>query len=79
MIRCPKTAPTAKLEASHMISKGSSQLGEQIIGAEMSSFFRRSKEVTHSALKSNGMSFPKRVVKQSVGKSQHALEMNECP
>ena len=38
-IRCPKTAPTVKSEASHIISKGKSQLGLCKIGASTKACF----------------------------------------
>jgi len=37
-MRCPRTAPIAKSEASHMISNGIDQSGADMIGAEISSF-----------------------------------------
>ena len=52
-LRCPKTAPIAKSEASHMISKGLDQSGGEMIGAEISSNFSFSHALLHLSLKMN--------------------------
>ena len=52
-----------KLEASHMISNGLDQSGADMIGVEISSFFRFSQEFIHSASKVKDTSLANRLVK----------------
>ena len=54
--RCPKTAPIAKSLASHINSKGNSQLGAIIIGDDINLALRVSKAPKHSLEKSNSES-----------------------
>ncbi|GJS90196.1 hypothetical protein Tco_0772832 [Tanacetum coccineum] len=57
VLRCPRTAPTAKSLASHMISKGKSQSGATRIGAWVNFILRVSNASMHSFEKINGSSF----------------------
>ena len=60
LTRWPKIAPTAKSEVSHINSKGRVQSGGWIIGAEVKTDFKFSKDVLHSSEKSNLTSLARR-------------------
>src|SRR3954471_15955110 len=60
---CPKTAPTAKSLASHIISKGKFQSGGCTIGAVIKAFLRTSKASLQSSSNTKGTSFWKRLVR----------------
>ena len=62
-MRCPRTAPIAKSEVSHMISNGCVQLGAEMIGADIRSCLSFSQDLKHPSLKSKGTSFASRLVK----------------
>src|SRR3954465_1914385 len=53
----PKTAPTAKSLASHIISKGKLQSGVCTIGAVIKAFLRTSKDSLQSSSNTKGASF----------------------
>ena len=50
-MRCPRTVPIAKSEASHMILNGLDQFGVDMIGAEITFFLSFSQEFIHSSSK----------------------------
>src|SRR3954470_20527319 len=60
---CPKTAPTAKSLASHIISKGKFQSGGCTIGAVINAFLRTSKASLQSSSNTKGASFWRRLVR----------------
>src|SRR3954466_13133004 len=64
---CPKTAPTAKSLASHIISKGRFQSGGCTIGAVIKAFLRNSKASLQSSSNTKGTSFWRRLVRGLVG------------
>ena len=63
ILRCPKTTPIAKSEASHIISKGLDQSGDEMIGAEISSNFSFSHALRYLSSKMKGTSLVKKFVR----------------
>lgn len=57
----PSMTPIAKSLESHISSKGKDQLGDSIIGAKTSLFFKSSKTCIYSTKNSNEASLSKRL------------------
>src|SRR4051812_49264035 len=60
---CPKTAPTTKSLASHIISKGNFQSGGCTIGVLIKAFLRTSKASLQSSSNTKGTSFWRRLLR----------------
>src|ERR1041385_3832801 len=60
---CPKTAPTTKSLASHIISKGKFQSGGSTIGAVIKAFLRTSTASLQSSSNTKGTSIWRRLVR----------------
>jgi len=70
---CPRTAPIAKSEVSHMISNGYAQSGAEIIGTDIRSFLSFSHDLKHSSLKSKGTSLFLYLVNSLINKGCKSL------